>query len=140
MKCDFCEREARFVVHCDAEIHFVCLLHLEEGFGEFPYEKVGDSPLVRSAFNEAERVLEELLAGKVVRLIHLKHPEVHWAKFDREKGVIEKVVDSRTGETFGPLEFRKFQDYYELLGRAIASGWIAVVTNIQPEAILGGER
>lgn len=140
MRCDCCERDAAFVVHCPDEIRFVCATHLER-YCEFPFEQVGSSPLVRDSLNEAERILDALLAGRVVRFVHLRHPEVHWAMWDRERDcVVEKVVNSLTGETFGPFEFRKFQDYYELLGRTIASGWIAVVTNFQPEEILGGER
>jgi hypothetical protein len=140
MRCDRCDRDAEFVVHCPDEISLVCATHLER-YCEYPFEQVGSSPLIRDSLNEAERILDALLAGKVVRFVHFQHPEVHWAIWDRERDcAVEKVVNSLTGETFGPFEFRKFQDYYELLGRAIASGWIAVVTNIQPSEILGGER
>jgi hypothetical protein len=98
---------------------------------------VGSSPLVRDSLDEAERVLGELLAGKVVRLIHLKHPEVHWAKFDREKEcVIEKAVNSLTGKILRSSQFGDLQAYFEILGQAIANGWIA--TSFQPEIFSDG--
>ena len=50
-----------------------------------------------------------------------------------------KVVNSLTGEVLPLFRFEKLQDYFECVGKAIASGWIAVVTNIQPGEITGKE-
>jgi hypothetical protein len=130
-----------FVVYCPEEIRFVCRAHLAER-AEFPFEQIGNSRLIKTALDEAERILEGLLAGKVVKFIHLKHPEVCWAIWDREKErFFERIVNSLTGEIFGPFEFGRFQDYYDNLGKAIANGWIAVVTNFQPDEIFsdGGD-
>ena len=142
MRCNLCERDAMFVVYCPDEIRFVCATHLER-YCEFPFEQVGSSPLVRSALDEAERILNALLSGKVVRFIHLRHPEVAWSVWDRERDCfVEKFVDSRDGNVFGPFELHDFQKYFENIGKAIASGWIAVVTNFQTDKIFsdGGER
>jgi len=142
MRCDLCEHEAQFIVHAPEEVRFVCSSHLED-FREFPFEQAGDSPLVRSALDEAERIINALLSGKVVRFIHLRHPEVAWSVWDRERDCfVEKFVDSRDGSVFGPFELHDFQKYFENIGKAIASGWIAVVTNFQPDEICsdGGER
>jgi hypothetical protein len=139
MKCDFCEKNAQFLVHAPEEVRFVCSSHPE--YFEFPFEQIGDSPLVRSALDEAERIMSALLSGKVVRLVHLRHPEVVWSCFAREKDCfVEKIVNSFDGNVLGLFEFRNFQAYFENIGKAIASGWIAVVTNIPPSEILGGER
>jgi hypothetical protein len=141
MKCDLCEMDAMFVVHLD-QVRFLCERHLAR-YDEFPFERVGESPLVRASLDEAERILNALLAGRVVRFVHPKHSEIHWAIWDRERDVfVEKVVNSLTGEVLPLFEFSKLQDYFELLGKSIASGWIAVITNFQPDEICsdGGER
>jgi hypothetical protein len=139
MRCDLCENEALFLVHAPEEVRFVCSSHIE--YFEFPFERIGDSPFVRSALDEAERIINALLSGKVVRFIHLRHPEVAWSVWDRERNCfVEKFVNSLDGNVFGPFELHDLQEYFENIGKAIASGWIAVVTNFQPEEILGGER
>ena len=141
MRCDLCEHEAQFIVHAPEEVRFLCSSHLRHF--EFPFERVGDSPLVRSALDEAERILGALLSGSVVRFIHLRHPEVVWSCWDREKDCcVEKIVNSFDGNVFGLFEHRDLQAYFEKIGKAIASGWIAVVTNFQTDEIFsdGGER
>jgi hypothetical protein len=129
-----------FVVHYSDEVRFLCEKHIES-YDEAPFERVGESPLVRAALDEAERILSSLLAGRVVRFMHPRYPEIHWAVWDKERECfIEKIVDSLNGEVLPLFRFDELQDYFENVGKSIASGWIAVVTNFQPEEILGGER
>jgi hypothetical protein len=131
-----------FVAHLQDEVRFLCEKHIGN-YDEVPFERVGESPFVRASLDEAERILSALLAGRVVKFVHPKHSEIHWAIWDRDKGVfVEKVVNSLTGEVLPLFEFSELQDYFELLGKSIASGWIAIITNSQPDEIRsdGGER
>ena len=141
MKCDFCELDAKYIVH-DGEVNFVCVRHLEENFPQDPFEEICSSRLFKAALDEAEKVLESLFAGKVVKFVHPRHPEVHWSYWDRSRDAfIERVVDSLNGEVCGSFEFRKLQTYLEILGKAIANGWMPFETKLKPEQILnGGER
>jgi hypothetical protein len=83
--------------------------------------------------------MDALLSGKVVRFLHLRHPEVAWSFWDRAKDcIVEKFVNSFDGSVFGPFELHNLQEYFENIGKAIASGWIVVVTEFQPDEVLNG--
>ena len=139
MRCDCCDSRAMFVAYLHDEARFLCERHIEN-YDEASFEQVEESRLVRSALDEAERILSSLLSGRVVKFVHLRYPEIHWAVWDKERECfIEKVVNSLTGEVLPLFRFEKLQDYFECVGKAIASGWIAVVTNIQPGEITGKE-
>jgi hypothetical protein len=84
---------------------------------------------LEGVLQDADEVMEALADGAVVKAVHLYYPEVHWAKLDGDR-VIERIVDSATGEillpevSFGPCH------YALLVQDAIETGWLFSV----PEA------
>ena len=95
---------------------------------------------LEGVLQDADEVMEALADGAVVKAVHLYYPEVHWAKLDGDR-VIERIVDSATGEillpkvSFGPCH------YALLVQDAIETGWLFSVPEAEAaEKVFGGEQ
>jgi len=128
MKCKICDRIAEFVVESD-EVHVVCGRHANSFYGRtIP---IGDYAEVRSALDEAERIIGALVSGKIVKSVHPYHPEVHWTMFNAGK-ILNRAVDSSSGKVFPVAVDRDLQASFEQITRAILNGWLCFV--IEPKS------
>jgi len=87
-----------------------------------------------------DEVMDALSAGKVVKAVHPYYSEVHWA-YKVASAVVEKVIDSATGEILLP-EVSFGQHHYALLVQdAIETGWLFSVPEAEAvEKVFGGEQ
>jgi hypothetical protein len=95
---------------------------------------------LEGVLKDVDEVMEALADGAVVKAVHLYYSEVHWAKLDGDR-VIERIVNSATGEillpevSFGPCH------YALLVQDAIETGWLFSVPEAEAaERVFGGER
>jgi hypothetical protein len=95
---------------------------------------------LEGVLKDADEVMEALADGAVVKAVHLYYPEVHWAKLDGDR-VIERVVNSATGEILLPeVSFGKYH-YALLVKDAIETGWLFSVPEAEAvEKVFGGEQ
>jgi hypothetical protein len=89
---------------------------------------------------EVDEVMNALSEGKVVKAVHPYYSEVHWAR-KVDSSVVEKVIDSATGEILLP-EVSFGQCHYALLVQdAIETGWLFSVPEAEAaERVFGGEQ
>jgi hypothetical protein len=89
---------------------------------------------------EVDEVMNALSEGKVVKAVHPYYNEVHWAR-KVDSSVVEKVIDSVTGEILLP-EVSFGQYHYALLVQdAIETGWLFSVPEAEAvEKVFGGEQ
>ena len=119
MRCEVCERLAEFIVESD-EVHVACGRHANSFYGRtIP---IGDYAKVRSALDEAERIIGSVLGGKIAKAIHPKHPEVHWVLCDAGT-IFSRAVNSSDGKVFPVVVERNLQESYERIARSILNGW-----------------
>ena len=83
---------------------------------------MGDCAEVRSALDEAERIIGAVLGGKIARAVHPNHPEVHWVLCT--SGVIHsRAVNSSNGKVFPVTVEKNLQASFERIARSILKGW-----------------
>jgi len=89
---------------------------------------------------EVDEVLNALSEGKVVKAVHPCYSEVHWAR-KVDSSVVERIIDSATGEIVLP-EVSFGQHHYALLVQdAIETGWLFSVPEAEAvEKVFGGEQ
>ena len=89
---------------------------------------------------DADEVMETLINGAIVKSVHLYYPEVHWAKLEGDQ-VIERVVNSATGEVLPPVSFGP-HTYALLVDNAIETGWLFCVVgeDVDVTRLFGGEQ
>ena len=80
---------------------------------------------LEGVLKDADEVMEALIDGAIVKSVHLYYPEVHWAKLEGDQ-VIERVVNSATGEILPPVSFGP-HFYALLVDNAIETGWLFCV-------------
>jgi hypothetical protein len=85
---------------------------------------------LEGVLKDADEVMEALADGAVVKAVHLYYPEVHWAKLDGDR-VIERIVDSATGEIVLPEVSFGWHHYALLVQDAIETGWLFSVPDAE---------
>jgi len=96
---------------------------------------------LEGVLQDADEVMEALADGAVVKAVYLYHPEVHWAKLDGDR-VIERVVNSATGEVLPPAAPFRPHFYALLVDNAIETGWLFCVVgeDVGVTRLFGGEQ
>jgi hypothetical protein len=90
---------------------------------------------------EVDEVMNALSEGKVVKAVHPCYSEVHWARKVNSSSVVEKVVDSATGEILLPEVWFGQYHYALLVQDAIETGWLFSVPEAEAvEKVFGGEQ
>jgi len=95
---------------------------------------------LEGVLQDADEVIEALINGAIVKSVHLYYPEVHWAKLEGDQ-VIERVVNSATGEVLPPVSFGP-HTYALLVDNAIETGWLFCVVgeDVDVTRLFGGEQ
>jgi hypothetical protein len=89
---------------------------------------------------EVDEVMNALSEGKVVKAVHPYYSEVHWARKVNSAAVVEKVVDSATGEILLPEVWFGQYHYALLVQDAIETGWLFSVPEAEAvEKVFGSE-
>jgi hypothetical protein len=90
---------------------------------------------------EVDEVMNALSEGKVVKAVHPYYSEVQWARKVNSSSVVEKVVDSATGEILLPEVWFGQYHYALLVQDAIETGWLFSVPEAEAvEKVFGGEQ
>jgi hypothetical protein len=87
--------------------------------------EVSEMLKLEGVLQDADEVMEALTDGAVVKAMHPYYSEVHWARLDGDQ-VIERVVNSATGEVLPPVRFNPYW-FAELVENALEFGWIFCV-------------
>jgi hypothetical protein len=102
--------------------------------------EVSEMLQLEGVLQSADEVMETLINGAIVKSVHLYYPEVHWAKLEGDQ-VIERVVNSATGEVLPPVSFGP-HTYALLVDNAIETGWLFCVVgeDVDVTRLFGGEQ
>jgi hypothetical protein len=93
---------------------------------------------LEGVLKDVDAVMKALASGAVVKAVHLYYPEVHWAKLNGDR-VIERIVDSATGEILLPEVSFGPHHYALLVQDAIETGWLFSVAGVDVTQVFGGE-
>jgi hypothetical protein len=102
--------------------------------------EVSEMLQLEGVLQSADEVMETLINSAIVKSVHLYYPEVHWAKLEGDQ-VIERVVNSATGEILPPASFGP-HTYALLADNAIETGWLFCVVgeDVDVTRLFGGEQ
>ena len=102
--------------------------------------EVSEMLQLEGALQDADEVMEALADGAVLKAMHPYYSEVHWIKRVGD-AVVERVVDSATGEILPPASFGP-HIYALLVDNAIETGWLFCVVgeDVDVTRLFGGEQ
>jgi hypothetical protein len=102
--------------------------------------EVSEMLQLEGVLQSADEVMEALADGAVLKAMHPYYSEVHWVKRVGD-AVVERVVDSATGEILPSASFRP-HFYALLVDNAIETGWLFCVVgeDIDVTRLFGGEQ